>query len=128
MKSMSVKMPKIGKMTSVFGVSGFVFAMLSALVGILCISVSAADIFAVAKGLLGAVLASVQDMSTILACACIAICALILIFTKDQKASDSALSWLKRIIIAVILINTVGSVMTYVISKVTAAGGQKTVA
>lgn len=117
-------MPKIGKMTSVFGVSGFVFAMLSALVSILCISVSAADIFAVAKSLIRAVLASVQDMSTILACACIAICALILIFTKDQKASDSALSWLKRIIIAVILINTVGSILTYIIGKLQKANAE----
>ena len=112
--------------TSAVGVVGFAGALVSGLATTLIVTGSAAGIFAVVKSMLSTVLTSVQGISTILACVCIAICALILIFTKDQKASDGALSWLKRIILAVVLINAAGSVLTYLISALSKAGAEKT--
>ena len=111
--------------TSAVGVVGFCSATLGAMATSLFVMGNAADIETVAKAMLNSVLTSVQSVSTILAVVCIAICALILIFTKDQKASDGALSWLKRIIIAVVLINTAGSILTYITTKLSAAGAQK---
>lgn len=73
-----------------------------------------ADIWDKAKEVLGNVYTQIATISTIAGVATAAVALLLINFSKTERTVTEARMWLKRIIVAYILINSMGFIMAYI--------------
>ena len=86
--------------------------------------VLAADIWSTFSDMMKDVYGKLAGISTIVAVTAAAVALLVRMISRNQRAVDEASSWLKRIIIAWVVLNTLGFAVAYLQPLV--AGGQYT--
>lgn len=86
------------------------------LVGAAALPVSAAfaagDVFDSATKIIQTIYKGVLGISTILAVVCVVICCLFMMLSSNPKTVETSKGWLKRILIAWVVINALGLIVT----------------
>ena len=101
-----------------------VFAMFGAVLLMTLMSpVFAEDIFDKAKTMLDSVYGKIHAMTTVVAVLCATIALLIRMFSRNQRAIESANDWLKRIVISWLAINS----LTFIINLLSDLSGNSRV-
>ena len=75
------------------------------------------DIFSRAENLMNTFYGDVAGIATVAAGVCAAVCFLMLIFSKNQRAVDESRSWLKRIAICWLGIMLINAIIAYLTSN-----------
>lgn len=70
------------------------------------------DVFSAAQKLIKTIYSGVLGISTILAVCCVVICCLFMMLSSNPKTVETSKSWLKRILIAWVVINALGLIVT----------------
>ena len=86
--------------------------------------VYAADIWSTFSAMMKDIYTKLLGISTIVAVTAAAVALLIRMISRNQRAVDEASSWLKRILVTWIILNTLGFIVAYIQPLV--AGGQYT--
>ena len=87
-------------------------------------TVYAADIWSTFSAMMKDIYTKLLGISTIVAVTAAAVALLIRMISRNQRAVDEASSWLKRILVTWIILNTLGFIVAYIQPLV--AGGQYT--
>ena len=86
--------------------------------------VYAADIWSTFSSIMKDIYGKLVGVSTIIAVTAAAVALIIRMISRNQRATDEATSWLKRIVVTWIVLNTLGFAVAYLQPLI--AGGQYT--
>lgn len=81
--------------------------------GILAAATAGGGIFGMAKEWMNKIYADIVTVTLVAGGVCAAVCLFLMLFSKNQKTVDGSVSWLKRIVIAMVGILAMSTIINY---------------